>query len=134
MGGELVDGVLLGWLLYFSKYYNGSSRGKLMSESAEPVVAVGHPAQYLFGCYCCGAFALCCSAAARVQYSSFSSVRHCETSDDIRSMAPVTETPSDTSAAVHCGSTNEPRIPIVRFICSTDQLRGSASVILLLNG
>ena len=104
-----------------------------MSESAEPAGTVGYPAQYLFDCYCC-ASAFCCSAAARVQYSSFSSVRHCEVRDAIRWVAPVAETPSDASAAVHCVSANEPRIPIVRFICSTDQLRGSAFVIMSHNG
>jgi hypothetical protein len=54
------------------------------------------------------------SAAAWVEYTSFSSVRHCKASASMKCAAPASDTPSAVSAAIQRLSTYEPRIPIVK--------------------
>ena len=106
----------------------------LISELAEPAGLVCCPARHvLFLCYV-RASVLSRSAAARVEYSSFSSARHWATSAAMRCATSASETPRPVSAAVQQVSANEPRIPSVKFTTSTDHPRGSSPVILSRSG
>jgi len=86
-----------------------------VSELAGPAGLVCCPARHvLFLCYV-RASVLSRSAAARVEYSSFSSARHWATSAAMRCATSASETPRPVSAAVQQVSANEPRIPSVKF-------------------
>ena len=52
----------------------------------------------------------------------------------MRCITRVVGTPSAVSAAIHCASANEPRIPMVKLMISTDHPRGSAASILSRRG